>query len=173
LHQPVFSMEKVVSEFTEELAARGGSSATLCFQCGTCSLKCPSAMMMTPLRPARLMRASLLGLKDEAMDTDALWQCTTCYTCVEWCPCNVQVVDVITALRNMAVAEGDLRENHKNVAKSLIKNGHTVENNDKIRALRKDLGLPENPGTVMGDASAKADFDKVLNLTKFNELVGQ
>jgi heterodisulfide reductase subunit C len=117
------------------------------------------------------MRASLLGLKDEAMDGDALWQCTTCYTCVEWCPCNVQVVDVITALRNLAVANGDMHENHKNVAKSLIKNGHTVENTDKIKKLRKELGLTENPETVMDNAAAKADFDKVLKLTEFTKLV--
>lgn len=164
-------MKKIVSEFTEELEANGGSSATLCFQCGTCTLKCPSAKMMTSLRPGHIMRASQLGLKDEAIDGDALWECTTCYTCVEWCPCNVQVVDVITALRNMVVANGDMYENHKKVAQSLIKNGHTVDNNDKIKALRKGLGLPENPETVMGNKAAKADFDKVLDLTKFTELV--
>ena len=165
-------MKKVVSEFTEELAANGGSSAELCFQCGTCTLKCPSAKMMTPLRPGNIMRASQLGLKDEAI-IDALWQCTTCYTCVEWCPCDVQVVDVITALRNMAVASGEMYENHKKVAESLIKNGHTVENNDKIKALRKSLGLSENPDTVMGNPKALADFDKVLDRTKFNKLVEQ
>ncbi|MDR0334475.1 MAG: 4Fe-4S dicluster domain-containing protein [Methanomassiliicoccaceae archaeon] len=161
------------TEFTKELAANGGSSAELCFQCGTCSLKCPSAKMMTSLRPAYIMRASRLGLKDEALDVDALWQCTTCYTCVEWCPCNVQVVDVITALRNMLVADGEMYENHKKVARSLIKNGHTVENNDKIKKIRKELGLPENPGTVMDSASAKADFDKVLKSTRFAQLVDQ
>ena len=126
--------------------------------------------MMTPLRPGNIMRASQLGLKDEAI-IDALWQCTTCYTCVEWCPCNVQVVDVITALRNMVVADGHMYENHKGVAKSLIKNGHTVDNNDKIKGLRKELGLPENPQTVMDNAAAKKDFDKVLTLTKFAKLV--
>jgi heterodisulfide reductase subunit C len=119
------------------------------------------------------MRAALLGLKDEAMNGDALWQCTTCYTCVEWCPRNVQVVDVITALRNIAVANGDTYENHKKVAQSLMKNGHTVENNATIKALRRDLGLPEDPETVMADPAAKADFDKILELTKFSELVNQ
>jgi len=123
------------------------------------------------LRPANIMRASQLGLKDEAIDGDALWQCSTCYTCVEWCPCNVQVVDVITALRNIAVADGDLHDGHKKVAQNLIKIGHTVENNDKIKGLRKELGLPENPHTVMDDSAAKADFDKVLNLTEFAKLV--
>ena len=165
-------MKKVGSEFTKELEDNGGSSAELCFQCGTCSLKCPSAKI-TSLRPAYLMRASKLGLKDEAIDADALWQCTTCYTCVEWCPCNVQVVDVITALRNIMSANGDMYDNHKKVAQSLIKNGHTVENNDKIRGLRKDLGLSEDPKTVMSNAKAKKDFDKVLDMTKFTKLVEQ
>ena len=117
------------------------------------------------------MRACQLGQKDEALNCYDLWQCTTCYTCVEWCPCNVQVVDVITALRNIEVAEGKIQENHKKVAQLLIKLGHTVEPNDKIKKLRKELGLPENPPTVVDDPAAKADFDKIIELTKFKKLV--
>lgn len=71
----------------------------------------------------------------------------------------------------MSVADGEMYENHKKVAESLIKNGHTVDNPDKIKALRKDLGLSENPDTVLADAAAKSDFDKILKLTKFTELV--
>jgi len=164
-------MTDFISEFKEELAANGGASAELCFRCGTCTLKCPSAKFATSLRTAHLMRAAQLGLKDEAVNGDDLWQCTTCYTCVEWCPRNVQVVDVITALRNIAVADGKLYEGHKKVAEGLIKVGHTVDNNEKIAALRKELGLPENPPTVMADAKAKADFDKILNVTGFKKLV--
>jgi heterodisulfide reductase subunit C len=119
------------------------------------------------------MRAAQLGLKEESIGDDDLWQCTTCYTCVEWCPRNVQVVDVITALRNIAVANGKLHENHKKVAQSLIKLGHTVDSNDKIRKLRKELGLPENPPTVADNEAAKADLDKILELTGFNRLVEQ
>jgi len=117
------------------------------------------------------MRAAQLGSKDESIEDDDLWQCTTCYTCVEWCPRNVEVVDVITALRNIAVANGKMHENHKKVAQSLMKIGHTVDNNDKIRELREELGLPENPPTVISNEKAKADLDKILELTGFNKLV--
>ena len=161
----------MTKKFTEELAANGGSTAELCFQCGTCTLKCPSSKHTTLMRIAHLMRAAQLGLKEEAICDDDLWQCTTCYTCVEWCPRNVQVVDVITALRNIAVANGKMHDNHKSVAQSLMKNGHTVDNNDKIKALRKELGLPENPPTVLDNEKAKADLDKILNATGFNKLV--
>ncbi|MCL2786363.1 MAG: CoB--CoM heterodisulfide reductase subunit C, partial [Methanomassiliicoccaceae archaeon] len=149
-------MTNLTSEFIEELAVKGGSSAEQCYNCGTCTLKCPSANHMTLLRVAHLMRVAQLGLKEESISDDDLWQCTTCYTCVEWCPRNVKVVDVITALRNIAVANGKMHENHKKIAQSLVKLGHTVDNNDKIKALRKELGLPENPPTVMDNASAKA-----------------
>jgi heterodisulfide reductase subunit C len=62
-------------------------------------------------------------------------------------------------------------DGHKKVAKNLIAVGHTVDNNDKIKALRAELGLPENPPTVMADAKAKADFDKILEIAGFNKLV--
>ncbi|MCL2712161.1 MAG: CoB--CoM heterodisulfide reductase subunit C [Methanomassiliicoccaceae archaeon] len=156
--------------FTDEIAANGGASVMLCFQCGTCTAGCPSGKV-TAYRTRKLIRAAQLGLKDETINSEDLWQCTTCYTCSERCPRDVQIVDVITALRNIAVAGGKLYEGHKKVAANLIKVGHTVDNNDKIKALRKELGLPENPPTVMADAKEKADFDKILKLTGFDKLV--
>jgi heterodisulfide reductase subunit C len=117
------------------------------------------------------MRAAQLGLKDDTINSEDLWQCTTCYTCSERCPRDVQIVDVVTALRNIAVANGKLYDGHRKVAGTLIKTGHTVDNNDKIKALRRSLGLPENPPTVMDSAAAKADFDKILELTGFKKLV--
>ncbi|MCL2142751.1 MAG: CoB--CoM heterodisulfide reductase subunit C [Methanomassiliicoccaceae archaeon] len=156
--------------FTEEIAASGGSSIMQCFQCGTCTASCPSGKYMA-YRTRKLMRAAQLGLKDETINSEDLWHCTTCYTCAERCPRDVKIVDIVTALRNIAVANGKLYEGHKKVAANLIKVGHTVDNNDKIKALRKELGLPESPPTVMVDAKAKADFDKILELTGFNKLV--
>jgi len=156
--------------FTDEVAANGGASVLLCFQCGTCTAGCPSGKH-TAYRTRKLMRAAQLGLKDETVNSEDLWQCTTCYTCSERCPRDVQIVDVVTALRNIAVANGKILDKHKNVALNLLKIGHTVDNPDKIKALRKELGLPENPPTVLANAAAKADLDKILELTGFGKLV--
>jgi heterodisulfide reductase subunit C len=156
--------------FAEELAKYGGESAMMCFQCGTCTAGCPSGKY-TAYRTRKLMRAVQLGLKDELIEGDDIWMCTTCYTCAERCPRDVQIVEVVTALRNMAVAGGKVHEGHKKVGMNLIKTGHTVDNNDKIKALRTELGLPENPPTVMDNDKAKADFKKILNITKFDELM--
>ena len=119
------------------------------------------------------MDAAQRGEKEGSISDDDLWQCTTCYTCVEWCPRKVEVVDVITALRNIAVANGKMHENHRKIAESLIRLGHTVESNDKIKKLRKELGLPKDPPTVLSNKAAKADLDKILELTGFNRLVEQ
>jgi heterodisulfide reductase subunit C len=160
-----------VPGFTDEIAKNGGSTVMLCFQCGTCTAGCPSGKH-TAYRTRKIMRAAQLGLKDETVNSEDIWQCTTCYTCAERCPRDVQIVDVVTALRNIAVANGKMYEGHKKVGANLIKVGHTVDNNDKIKALRKELGLPENPPTVMDSAAAMADFDKILGLTGFKKLVG-
>lgn len=158
-------------EFMDKVAENGGGSALLCFQCGTCTAGCPSGKE-TAYRVRKLVRQAQLGLGDMIIGSDELWQCTTCYTCVERCPRQVEIVEIVTALRNIAVQEGKMNGGHKKVAENLIKYGHTVDCNDKVKAQRKALGLPEVPPTVLANEKAMADFQKILDLTNFKKLVG-
>lgn len=158
-------------DFIGELAAAGGENAKMCFQCGTCTASCPSGKE-TSYRTRKLMRMAQLGLKDEIINNDDLWQCTTCYTCEERCPRGVPIVDVVIALRNIAVANGKMYPNHKKTAENLIKYGHTVSINDKVKAQRKELGLSEVPPTVLANPKAKADLDTILKATGFDVLIG-
>jgi len=158
------------TKFVEELNAAGGENAKMCFQCGTCTASCPSGRT-TSYRTRKLIRMAQLGLKDDIIKSDDLWQCTTCYTCEERCPRGVPIVDVVIALRNIAVKNGKMFENHKKTATALIKSGHTVMINDDIKKLRKDLGLEEVPPTVLANDKAKKDFDVILAETKFAKLV--
>lgn len=158
-------------KFVDELAAAGGENAKMCFQCGTCSASCPSGKN-TSYRTRKLIRMAQLGLKDDIIKSDDLWQCTTCYTCEERCPRGVPIVDVVIALRNIAVKNGKMVKNHKGTADNLIKCGHAVNINDKVKQQRKELGLPEVPPTILADDKAKKDFDKILKATGFAKLVG-
>ncbi len=157
-------------DFVNELAAVGGEGAKMCFQCGTCTAGCPSGKI-TAYRTRKLMRMAQLGLKDEIIGSDDLWQCTTCYTCEERCPRGVPIVDVVIALRNIAVANGKMFDAHKKTATNLVKFGHTVDCNDKIKAQRKELGLPEVPPTVLANEKAKKDLDTIFQTTGFVKLV--
>lgn len=157
-------------KFENQLAEAGGEEVKMCFQCGTCTASCPSGRR-TSYRVRKLMRMAQLGLKDEIVNGEELWECSTCYACVERCPREVPIVDIVVALRNIAVSEGHIYENHKKTAANMYTLGHTVPNNDKIKALRCQLGLPENPPTVMSNSIAMADFVKILDATGFNKIV--
>lgn len=161
---------KANPEFEAQLAAAGGADVKMCFQCGTCTAGCPSGRR-TSYRVRKLMRMAQLGLKEEIVNSDELWECSTCYTCVERCPRQVPIVDVVVALRNIAVAEGHIRPNHKVTATNFFKTGHTVAINDKIKAQRKSIGLPEVPPTVLSNKDAMAQLDKILKATGFNKIV--
>ncbi|MDY0294138.1 MAG: CoB--CoM heterodisulfide reductase subunit C [Candidatus Methanomethylophilaceae archaeon] len=158
-------------EFTKEIESRGGGQVLMCFQCGTCTASCPSGKQ-TSFRTRKLMRMAQLGLKDDIVNSEELWQCTTCYSCVERCPREVPIVDIIIALRNIAVDNGHMYDEHKKVATALSKYGHTVSINDNVKAQRKDLGLPEVPPTVLANDKAKADLDKILKATGFDKIIG-
>ncbi|MBO4569080.1 MAG: CoB--CoM heterodisulfide reductase subunit C [Candidatus Methanomethylophilaceae archaeon] len=157
-------------DFAKEIAAAGGEEVKMCFQCGTCTAGCPSGRQ-TAYRVRKLMRMAQLGLKEQIVNSEELWQCSTCYTCVERCPRQVPIVDIVIALRNIAVAEGHMYDNHKKTAQNLANYGHTVPVQDKISALRKNLGLPEVPPTVLANSAAKADLDKILKATGFCKIV--
>ena len=158
-------------DFVSELAAAGGENAKMCFQCGTCTAGCPSGKN-TAYRTRKLMRMAQLGLKDMIIDSEDLWQCTTCYTCEERCPRGVPIVDVVIALRNIAVKSGKMYDAHKKTADNLVKFGHTVSINDKVKAQRAELGLPEVPPTVLANEKAKADLDAIFEATGFVSLIG-
>ena len=159
------------ADFVSELAAAGGENAKMCYQCGTCTASCPSGKN-TAYRTRKIMRMAQLGLKDMIIDSEDLWQCTTCYTCEERCPRGVPIVDVVIALRNIAVANGKMYDAHKKTADNLVKFGHTVSINDKVKAQRAELGLPEVPPTVLANEKAKADLDAIFEATGFKALIG-
>ena len=82
-------------EFTAEFIDAGLETVKHCFQCGTCSGGCPSGRR-TPYKVRQIVRKCLLGLKEEVITDDALWMCTTCYTCQERCPRSVTIVNRYT-----------------------------------------------------------------------------
>jgi heterodisulfide reductase subunit C len=158
-------------DFAKSVIDAGGKTLDLCYQCGTCTGSCPSGRT-TAFRTRQLIRKAQLGLKDDILPSEELWMCTTCYSCVERCPRDVDIVDIIILMRNMAVQKGYMAEDHKKVGRSLLKSGHTVPASDKLKQLRVSMGLSADPPTTLADPQAMADFKKIMQKTGFEKLIG-
>jgi heterodisulfide reductase subunit C len=84
----------------------GGDNIKLCFACGTCTAGCPVSAVDDEYNPRKIIRQVLLGMRKEVLSSPVIWRCVQCYSCSAKCPQNVKFRDVMTALREMAVAEG-------------------------------------------------------------------
>ena len=158
-------------DFTAEFIDAGIETVKHCFQCGTCSGGCPSGRR-TPYKVRQIVRKCLLGLKEEVITDDALWMCTTCYTCQERCLRSVKIVEIIKKARNVAAHAGYMAKAHKMTGVFVLNTGHAVPINDEVKALRSKIGLPEVPPTTHAYPEALAEVQKLCKITAFDELIG-
>ena len=158
-------------DFTAEFIDAGIETVKHCFQCGTCSGGCPSGRR-TPYKVRQIVRKCLLGLKEEVITDDALWMCTTCYTCQERCLRSVKIVEIIKKARNIAAHAGYMAKAHKMTGVFVLNTGHAVPINDNVKALRSKIGLPEVPPTTHAYPEALAEVQKLCKITAFDELIG-
>ncbi len=158
-------------EFTAEFIDAGIETVKHCFQCGTCGGSCPSGRR-TPYKVRQVVRKCLLGLKEEVISDDALWMCTTCYTCQERCPRSVKIVEIIKKARNVAAHAGYMALAHKKTGLYVIKTGHGVPINDATKALRAKIGLSELPATTHSFPEALEEVQKICKITAFDDLIG-
>ena len=119
----------------------------MCYQCGTCTVSCPSAPRST-YRIRKFMRRAVLGLENEALTDPDLWLCTTCYSCTDRCPRDIAPTDVIMAMRNLAFKRDIIPVNFLKTVTAIYASGHGVPNNDVNRAAREKLGLTRDPPTT-------------------------
>ena len=158
-------------DFTAAFIDSGIETVKHCFQCGTCSGSCPSGRR-TPYKVRQIVRKCLLGLKEEVIADDALWMCTTCYTCQERCLRSVKIVEIIKKARNIAAHAGYMAKPHKMTGVFVMNTGHGVPINDATKALRAKIGLPEIPPTTHAYPEALAEVQKICKITGFDELIG-
>ncbi|MCD6177258.1 MAG: 4Fe-4S dicluster domain-containing protein [Candidatus Cloacimonetes bacterium] len=100
-------LSEMDANFKNEIASKPGAEHfKQCFTCGTCTASCPVAEVNTDYDPRKIIRMSILGMKEEVLSSDILWMCSRCYTCYALCPQNVKFTDVIGVLRDMAIKQG-------------------------------------------------------------------
>ena len=122
-----------------------------CFQCIRCTSGCPS-MKMLELKPHEVVSLTRLGFIDDVIDSGILWACAMCLKCKERCPQEVAPVDLILALRNLAV------ETEATVPESFLKSVSMI----------LETGFVQKPQRTVTRKMEKVDRDK-LGLPRFRE----
>jgi quinone-modifying oxidoreductase subunit QmoC len=87
---------KEVEELVEE-----GEWVKMCMQCGVCAGSCPlgPAWEHTPQKIFMMIRA---GKRDEVLQSDSMWMCTSCYNCIARCPRKLPITHIMHGLANYA-----------------------------------------------------------------------
>ena len=73
-----------------------GDNVFLCYQCVKCTSGCPLAERFD-LTPTQVIR-SLQWDDARVLESKAIWQCASCYTCSTRCPVEIDVAGVMRAL---------------------------------------------------------------------------
>ncbi len=91
------------NNFLKEVEANveEGHWVKMCMQCGVCAGSCPlgNAWEHTPQKIFMMIRA---GKRDEVLQSDAMWMCTSCYNCIARCPRELPITHIMHGLANYA-----------------------------------------------------------------------
>ncbi|MGQ9544440.1 MAG: 4Fe-4S dicluster domain-containing protein [Candidatus Bathycorpusculaceae bacterium] len=143
----VIKAEEMNPKFKYEMSKKHGAERImLCFQCGTCTADCPISRFSDFYRPRKIARMVQLGLKDRLLSDEALWLCSSCFTCVDHCPQGVEIAGIVRVLRNLSVKEkGVMPLVYRELASNLLKGGYVYEIVESRHKKRAELGLPPLP----------------------------
>jgi len=150
------------------LAKIGEQKPHNCFQCIRCTSGCPS-MKMLELKPHEIVSLASLGFIEELVASGIVWACAACLKCKERCPQAVAPVDLILALRNLAVEkEAKVPESFLHSLSAILETGFIQKPQDTVtrkleKVNREKLDLPEFREP---DERFKAVFFKVLELSQ-------
>ncbi len=99
----------VIKDPRAEVERISGVNAAKCMRCGKCSASCPAFASMD-VRPHKVVGMVADGDITGLLNCNSLWNCLSCFACVERCPRDVKPANVLEAVRLLQIRERD--ENH-------------------------------------------------------------
>ena len=96
-------------EVSNLLYASHSDPFSKCIQCGTCSGTCPVVEFMDE-PPRRLIGMINANMKDEVLNCNTYWFCASCYHCTVRCPSNIDIAEVMYAVKRYSVWHKQYKE---------------------------------------------------------------
>jgi heterodisulfide reductase subunit C len=148
--------------FAAEIASEpGGEHIRHCFACGTCTASCPVREVTERYNPRRIIHMAVLGLREPVLSSDFVWLCSTCYACMERCPQDVRITELMHAIKNVAVRHGYIHPSFRMQFDMLLEHGRLYDITSLENERRTEQGLP--PIAERGD-----DFRRIFAATGLN-----
>jgi quinone-modifying oxidoreductase subunit QmoC len=90
-------------EWARQVSERPGCEGLFsCLQCGTCSGTCPLAIYMD-FAPRRIIALVREGFRQDALRSQTIWLCASCYSCAVRCPREIHITDLMYSLKREAI----------------------------------------------------------------------
>jgi len=118
----------------------GGESLRACYQCAKCVPVCP-VQQVGDYGPWKIFRKVQRG--STLLDDPDLWLCTTCANCLRVCPKQVDMMQIMPAVREQAVLEGKMPNELAEAFANLQKKGNPQGESPRKRdAWAKNADVP-------------------------------
>lgn len=96
-------------EISNLLYADEGEPLRTCIQCGTCSGTCPVAGYMD-FSPRQIIAMINQGMKDQVLESNTYWYCASCYHCTVRCPQDINITELMYALKRYSIWKSRSKE---------------------------------------------------------------
>lgn len=94
---------------TEMIERISGVNTRKCMKCGKCSATCPAFHEMD-FHPHQFVAMVEKGDIEPLMKSKSIWNCLTCFACVQRCPRDVEPAKLVEAIRQAVIRQSG--ENH-------------------------------------------------------------
>ncbi len=149
----VIIIDELDSGFCDEVASLpGGENIRKCFACGTCAAGCPVTDIDNDYNSRKIIRQTILGMRDDVLRSPVIWFCILCYRCYARCPQQVNFTDIMKTLRYLSIKYGC-------TPPDMLSNS---EDCDRLaQMVRRDIILGTIEGRKQVMEEIRARFDKL------------
>ena len=121
-------------------ALEGAESLGWCYQCGKCVGVCP-VDIVGDYGPRKIFRKTQVGM--DLFTADDLWLCTSCSNCLRVCPKEVDMIQIMPAVREQAVLAGNAPAELQKMFEDTARYGNPLGAPPRTRAdWVKEAGVP-------------------------------
>ena len=96
--------DDIKDSLISEIFTNSGTDPKKCMKCGKCSASCPPSYKMDIL-PHRFVKNVEEGNIEALKKSKSLWNCLSCFACVERCPRGVEPAALVEAVRLNIIRE--------------------------------------------------------------------